>query len=569
MSAAGSNFLSILRETIKRAGVEGDSAGRAAIYARARRTVIDRAEANDSESVENVQRDMDAAIAIIESDLGGLPTFPASATTIAAMGGGGPLGRSQATVGASQGGAALAVALPDAETAPPQTTASVSKLEPRMSAPAVETEDDDEEDSAENRSAVSRFKQNVFPIWRKLKAPLRDSESTEPETSKDSANGSGLSPSQRSEPGARILSPYKLPTLGRSGDASADADTQAAVDAAYDRLDRVAADIAAGFREPGTQAEAETGSRSGAAATNREEVDPDDEFAMSEPGEALARDVGNLVQEPSHDVPSRRMQALAELRRIGRSIGRVWTSIVASLSAYRPRLPQLTHLPRPDFTWRLPALPRVFEPNLAMAGVLALLVLGVGAYFALNPRPADPVFAAPEPIRLIPDAKALDGEGWVARDVEVEAVYDASSPAFSISDTAMNRFGTLAAPLNDAAAPEGFRVTVRLMKSDKRLPHFAAVRVTAPFSRRAYTMDAMIDLSTGEAKAGGRAKDEDISVIDDGDAWRLTLIAPLEGNILFSKPRLEIFPAAGAVVGSYDAAAMGGITVGSIQVEKL
>ena len=95
------------------------------------------------------------------------------------------------------------------------------------------------------------------------------------------------------------------------------------------------------------------------------------------------------------------------------------------------------------------------------------------------------------------------------------------------------------------------------------------MRVTAPFTRRAYTLDAMIDLTTGDIQAAGNAKAENISVIDDGESWRLSLIAPLDGNVLFSKPRLEIFPAAGTDIGTYDAAATGEIVVGDVIVEPL
>lgn len=466
MTTVGPNFLIILTEAIKQAGAENDSATRANIYARARRTVVERARLSGTSDTAVLEQEIDAAIAQIETDLGNLPVFQSATrrsteTPTAAA--------HHATDLHGTGGA-------EAATFRRQSRAAVAYAMPET------------EDLADNQFKTAGYAPNVVDL--------------------DAASGS----------------PSTLPPSTEG-------------DAIGQGLDRVAADLAAGFREL------------------REEFDRESQLAdmpgrtaapqgpsSDEPNAHLASEVGKLVRDSGNDnTPQARGQALAR-----QGLNQARDAVAALLSAMRP--------------------------GVVVAAILALLVVGAGAYFTINPQPANPAFAPPEPPpppRLIPDQATLDGDGWVARDVQIDAATGLSWTGYVIRDTADDRFGTLAAPLNDIAAPKGFRISLRVKKSDQRLPHFASMRVTAPFTRRAYTLDAMIDLTTGEIQAAGNAKAENISVIDDGDSWRLSLNAPLQGSILFSKPRLEIFPAAGSDVGTYDAAATGEITVGDITVEAL
>ena len=127
----------------------------------------------------------------------------------------------------------------------------------------------------------------------------------------------------------------------------------------------------------------------------------------------------------------------------------------------------------------------------------------------------------------------------------------------------------MSAPLNEAAAPRGFLVSVNLEKVDRRVANFALVQVAYPLTRDPITFGAMVDLLTGEVSANGQASEADISVIDDGTSWRIVLSAPMPEGVLFGKPLLEIFPAAGVSLQTLDQRATGVIGASNIDVSAL
>lgn len=553
MSAAGANFYRILSETIKQAGVEKDVQARTGIYDRARNTVLARASAGDAANVVELQRGMDEAIAAIEmrladatprTDLAALAD-PAPSHTRSQRLATGPnpadrLSHAPVVAGStahsslthepammmSHGSAALAVALPDAhddldnsrnvDTGQPQLMSRTAEARSNALPQAEEPTNDDE-----SQGVAERLRANVFPLWQKLNPTQtsRGGAALRPEEAEP------VEPSREEVLESQPASPYK------SADHERDAalKTNASSDDNDDPLDRVAADIAEGFRYIEELA----------GANNRQ--DDVDAIGLSEPDEDLVRKVGVLVSDtPEDDKP-----ANVALRR-------------------NLRLPRIPALPK----IKLPKV-RISAPT-AIVSALALLIGGTATYFGLNPAPANPQFAAAAvSAGLIPDVRSLDSTGWVTTDLEIAPLEDRTWSAFRVTDDSNGRFGKLAAPLNDIASPKGFRITVRFEKSEQRLAHFAAIRVTAPYTRRAYTSDAQLDLTTGEVRAAGRANVADISVIDDGESWRLTLEARLEGEVLFSKPRLEIFPAAGSEFGTYSATTTGGAVVGDIIVQKL
>ena len=592
MSSVGPNFRKILTETIKRAGVEDDSVARAGIYSRARRTVVDRARASGAGNVSALEAEIDAAISEIEAEFNAPPPLePLASPKRPEIDTGLTQARGRTSgpepfVVARQGNAALAMSLPEPDPAviDPDMAATARANEPERApdlpeTPAeaeVGTAETENADAAEGRTAA---KENVFPIWRKLrlqreaeeKAEAKEAEPAkfEVETSETTFDFKPIKPViaddvEPEAPPRRKGADAFFAKVAKVGAAKADPEPSQSehfADTLSSSLDRIAADIAAGFREFTHTDSPKAGASE--SASDAETSHAVDEIALAEPDEALVRDVDNLVKDTGND----NSPDAAEIgpKRLGRKRRRL--GLPGRVT--RPSLPSMPTVSAP----KLPSLPKVAMPRvnagLIGAAAVALLVVGAGTYFALNPLPANPAFAVAASGGLLPDRSALDGEGWVARDATVTAVAGLWPNAYEIRDTSDERFGSIAAPLNDIAAPKGFRVTVRLLKSEKRLTHFAALRITAPYTRQPYTIDAMLDLTTGEAAAKGNARDEDIAVIDDGDSWRLTLAAPLEGKVLFSKPRLEIFAAAGTNFGRYDPAATGAITVGDVSVEPL
>lgn len=207
--------------------------------------------------------------------------------------------------------------------------------------------------------------------------------------------------------------------------------------------------------------------------------------------------------------------------------------------------------------------------------LLAVLmsVVGAGAYFGVRQLSGDDVPGASA--GFIPAADNLTGEGWRVIDAIAEDTggsqggEDGRARVFRLIDDSTVRLGRVSAPLNEAAAPRGFLVSVNLEKVDRRVANFALVQVAYPLTRDPITFGAMVDLLTGDVSANGQASEADISVIDDGTSWRIVLSAPMPEGVLFGKPLLEIFPAAGVSLQTLDPRATGVIGASNIDVSAL
>lgn len=212
----------------------------------------------------------------------------------------------------------------------------------------------------------------------------------------------------------------------------------------------------------------------------------------------------------------------------------------------------------------------------ALPGAVLLMLmgaLGAAAHFGVKQLGEGNVPIGT--VELIPAANDLTGEGWRVIDAIAEDVSDLPGAqgggvrTFRLIDDSTVRLGRVSAPLNEAGAPEGFRVSVNLEKVERRVANFALVQVAFPLTRNPVTFGAKVDLLTGDVNANGQASDADISVIDDGTSWRIVLAAPMPEGVLFGKPLLEIFPAAGVSLQTLDPRGTGVINVSNVDVSAL
>ncbi|MEM6614933.1 MAG: hypothetical protein AAF619_00240 [Pseudomonadota bacterium] len=528
------NFYRILSDTIEKAGLHGNEAGRQDVYRRARATVVDRARANNAPNVDELETHLNAAIEQIETELAPQVEAesplaePESAAERRPLPSFKPAQRPETTSNDAPVPRADGLSIEDVLKQNRKPSVEPSQPTPAQTAP--QRTSDAAPGKAANKSNIGSdsLADTIMSGKNAGTGSLIQDTVDVDEPSIDDLDKAGAASTADAE---ELDQPDKKPSGGFGGGLGAlfsrrkkDTEVENQPDPG---LDRIAADLAAGFKEIDFDKD---------TSPAKPKADPDWLEPRKPDPEPL----------PASDLPdSAALEAVEDLPEIAQDLAD------EADPAFEEDIEQTPGIgPAPKTNW-------------VRTGGLMILALAFGFWIGTI---ASSIKLSSGDTFVSPDAANLAGPGWRRTLVDVQPATEVTWNGFRVSDTSDVGRSSILLPIGNPRPSQLINVSFRLLKAERVEPSTPKIRVVFETVERWFIPGIDINLSDGQVSPSGGLDTSAIAVVDEGNNFLVTLTVQAPEDAPFRNPYIEVVPAHGTFGGEFAPGATGSVVIGDFSV---
>ncbi|MEM9205193.1 MAG: hypothetical protein AAGA88_02615 [Pseudomonadota bacterium] len=528
------NFYRILSDTIEKAGLHGNEAGRQDVYRRARATVVDRARANNAPNVDELETHLNAAIEQIETELApqveaeSSLAEPESAAERRPLPSFKPAPRPETTSNDAPVPRADGLSIEDFLKQNRKPSVEPSQLTPTQTAPQRTS------DAAPGR-ATNKSNIDSDPLADTIMSGknagtgslIQDTVDVD-EPSIDDLDKAGAASTVDAD---ELDLPDKKPSGGFGGGLGAlfsrrkkDTEVENQPDPG---LDRIAADLAAGFKEIDFDKD---------TSPAKSKTDPDWLEPRKPDPEPL----------PASDLPdSAAFEAVEELPETAQDLAD------EADPAFEEDIEQTPGIgPAPKTNW-------------VRTGGLMILALAFGFWIGTI---AASVRLSSGDTFVSPDAANLAGPAWRGVLVDVQPATEVTWNGFRVSDTSDVGRSAVSLPIESPRPSQTISLSFRLLKAERVEASAPTIRVVFDTMQRPFAPGVGINPTDGQVATFNGIDASAVSVVDEGNTFLISMTVAAPDVAPFRNPFIEIVPAHGEFGGQFAPGATGSVVIGDFSV---